>query len=444
MKEIDILILYEHVDRELDVACAVKCLLEARYGLRVKIIQHPVGQLNADAQMLWLKPKLVVLPHCYRSAVHAPYVLDWPEAIYFNLMWEQIFYQGNSTAKVPHGKFALEHVIHHAWGDFSAAYLRAAGAPQSHIFVNGHPAYMLYNEPYRRFYITRSELARRCGLDPERRWVFFPENYNWAFYSAEVIENYIRLGQPAAEVYAMRDFSRASFAEVIRWCCAAAAGGEIELIIRPRPATQSDEFKSAVSAVMATLPGNMRIIKDETVREWILASDVVVSSHSTSLIEAAVAGKPSYMLLPSPMPPALQLEWHQLAPHVASQAEFERVCFSAAGGAENNSLCAWAHAVIMAHGDAISNLADYLARLVRGALPRPLPVQRYDIPTPQGQTIANGFQFRAQQLHRKYQHLSVQLRRKPAVPGWMFEKDIISQAEIDRRTARWRTVLISE
>src|SRR5574337_320619 len=195
MPDIDILILYEHIDRELDVACAIACLLETRHGLNVRIAQHPFGQLSADAQMLWLKPKLIVLPHCYRSAVHAPYVLDWPEAIYFNMMWEQIFYRGTRTAKVPYGKFSVEHVIHHAWGDLTADYLRAAGVPPGNIFVNGHPAYALYGEPYRRFYISREALARRYDFDPARRWVFFPENYNWAFYSEEVLEGYVGLGQ---------------------------------------------------------------------------------------------------------------------------------------------------------------------------------------------------------------------------------------------------------
>lgn len=39
MKNIDVIYLYEHAARELDVACAVKCLAERHYGLRIEL-QH--------------------------------------------------------------------------------------------------------------------------------------------------------------------------------------------------------------------------------------------------------------------------------------------------------------------------------------------------------------------------------------------------------------------
>ena len=47
---------------------------------------------------------------------------------------------------------------------------------------------------------------------------------------------------------------------------------------------------------------NLKIIKTETAREWILAADHVMSSHSTTLIEAALAGKPIHRFSPEPYP----------------------------------------------------------------------------------------------------------------------------------------------
>ena len=64
-KKIDILWLVEHVARELDVACAAKCIIEENFGLNVivgNIYQH------AKEFMLQYVPEIVVYPFFYRSA----------------------------------------------------------------------------------------------------------------------------------------------------------------------------------------------------------------------------------------------------------------------------------------------------------------------------------------------------------------------------------------
>jgi len=199
MKKIDILYLYEHVDRELDVACIVKIYLEQRHGLNAEIVQHPFGQLSPDLNLDGARPRVVAMPHAY----YTPYLLDWPKATYVSLMWEQLFYKGNRLVKIPRGTFALKHVLHHAWGEFSSDYLQEVGVPKDHIFVNGNMAYALYGEPYCGYYTGRAELARRYGLDPNKRWIFFPENYNWAFYTEEKLKGSQRKsGLPEGEVYA--------------------------------------------------------------------------------------------------------------------------------------------------------------------------------------------------------------------------------------------------
>ena len=51
----------------------------------------------------------------------------------------------------------------------------------------------------------------------------------------------------------------------------------------PRPVTPLADFRSAVQRVLTDIPEHLHIIKDESVREWIINSDVVVTSYSTSL-----------------------------------------------------------------------------------------------------------------------------------------------------------------
>ena len=65
----------------------------------------------------------------------------------------------------------------------------------------------------------------------------------------------------------------------------------------------------AVKEIIDIVPARMHFIKEKSVREWIMASDMVISSLSTSLVEAAIAGKPAYLLEPYPCPEFLQVDW---------------------------------------------------------------------------------------------------------------------------------------
>jgi surface carbohydrate biosynthesis protein len=368
MKDIDVLYLYEHAVRELDVACAVKYYLQQRYGLSVKIIQFHLG---IREEMTKIRPQLVVLPFCYAADTYRDTcLLYWPKAIYFNLAWEQIFYRGIEKSKAPRDEFSRNHVLHHAWGDFYAEYLQVHRVAKEHIFMNGNPAYALYDEPYRHHFMQRKALAEKHDLDPTKKWVFFPENYKWAFLTDRRRDSIVQLGQSHEIVDVMEHSCQQSLPEVMRWFCTTANELDVEIIIRPRPATPLEHFQTMAEAALDNVPDRIRFIKDETVREWILASDVVVSSISTSLIEAGVAGKATYVLEPYPIPDALYANWLEDAPRLKSRAELVAACLDKSDGARNQ-LGNWARRTMMAHGDSISNLADFMARLCREETKRP-------------------------------------------------------------------------
>ena len=105
------------------------------------------------------------------------------------------------------------------------------------------------------------------------------------------METRVQRGFDRDTVLAYCEFARRSLETVAPWCVALARSGRGELIIRPRPATPLAEFSATLERVAGGLPDrHLHVIKDESVREWIFASQVVVSSYSTTLIEAAIAG----------------------------------------------------------------------------------------------------------------------------------------------------------
>ncbi|MDL1894958.1 hypothetical protein FBQ82_01665 [Anaerolineae bacterium CFX7] len=431
MQNIDLLLFYEHVTRELDVACLVKHFVETRHGLTVKIAHQYHGVAYALAH--WT-PRLVAIPFCYSdSARHYPFMYDWRRATYFNMAWEELLYPGNREAKMPRGIFETKHVLHHAWSAEYAALIQARGVLPEHIFINGNPTYTLYDAPYRFLFDDRATLAKRYGLDPRKRWIFFPENYNWAFYKEWRFNALEHEGLERQTMDRMKLFSRDSFRQAIEWCGARAARGDVEIILRPRPTTSLVEFQEAVAALCPALPANLHLNKEASVREWILASDVVLSSYSTSLIEAAVAGKPAYMLEPYPLPDALSANWHAHVPRINTLAEFERACLDTTPF--ENRLAAWARRTMMAHGDSISNLADHLAQLLQGNAKRPAIPARHTLVNPSVNRLHSFMRFEKRRIRGRAQRLT------PHPPTTVYEKDVVSSNEIEERVARWAKLL---
>jgi len=433
VKEVDIVYLYEHVARELDVACALAAVLEREHHMRVEIIQWPVGFPEVVTRF---HPRLVVLPYCYTEDHYRNLLAFWRESVFLNLSWEQLLYFGNRNAKTPRGDFSLRHVIHHTWSEQNAELLKKIGIPEEHIMVNGQPAYTLYDEPYRRYFASRSDLAERYDLDNSSRWVFFPENYNWAFYPESQIRQIIKEGQMPGDVKVMRDYCEQSLTEMLHWCAEAAREDCVEIILRPRPSTSLKDFLGVVHRVLPEVPPRFHVIKQETVREWILASDVVVSSHSTSLIEAAVAGKYAGIVAPFPIPAQLHADWHDLPPHITTQEEFMKVIKSSPS--QPGDLEQWARESMMAHGDAIRNLAGFFAKIVSGevTVPEKLPQE----------FVASWFKIIPPQwiwsLYRRFKLFI----RFPANFGIEpeYAKDYMSRKKIRARIQKWIDLLAVE
>lgn len=428
VREIDIAYLYEHAARELDVACAVTAILRQR-GITTEILQWPTSFFSSMGKF---RPKLVVLPFCYTERSFLRLLQYWSDAIFFNMTWEQLFYSGNQIAKTPRGEFSLRHVVHHSWSIDYSKFLRGQGIPDEYIFTNGHPAYMLYKEPYRAYFPTRKDLAAKYRLAPDKKWIFFPENYNWAFYTEATLERFIKDGQSAQDIEVMRRFCNSSLQEVLRWCEDAVLQGDIEVIIRPRPATHIDDFTTFSKKVIAEFSPNLHIIQGEGIREWILAADVVVSSHSTSLIEAAIAQKPAFMLEPYPIPSALHVDWHNFVPRISSRERFLQVCFRPEHSPVDHRLADWGEKTLISNGDSIINLAGRLEQLVVGEVVRP-PVMDMRKQLTLAKRIIPKW------LWAKY-HQS---------RGWgvaipeEYKKDIVTPEEMEARIRRWQLIKLN-
>jgi surface carbohydrate biosynthesis protein len=430
VKQVDFCVLYEGAARELDVATALAHILLRRHRLTAEVVQASHARTTIFGRVT---PHVVVLPYAYHERYNNLYFMRWREATFFNLTWEQLFYPAVANAKLPRGEFALRHVIHNAWSEAYAEVLRTSGVPEAHIFISGQPAYGLYQEPYRRYFKSRSQLAEHNGLDPARRWVLLPENYNWAFYDDAMLAELIRNGVPATQVAEMREVVTTSFEAAMRWCATLARRPDVELIIRPRPTTPPAQFRTRMEEVVGALSPRIIVNNSDTVRDWILVSDMVISSYSTTLIEAAVAGRPAFILEPLPWPDSLRSPWHSLVPHLHSEEDLIAALDMPAEG--DSPLAEWARSTLLGTGDPIIRIADELARIRAGVVPIPEP--------PPWWTITPKAPFGLPQ------RLHYELRRHFPTSLWpplrrvhaMYVRDVAAAQEVPARIRRWGPIL---
>ena len=438
-QKVDVVYFIEHAARELDVACVVKSLL-ARQGIQMEICSIVSG---LDVSLSNWRPKVVAIP--YGTSVKdwnlEQIVSEWGDAYYINLSFEQVLGKTQKSFKAPRDQFARQHLLYTAWGDFFVDYLREHAVPAGNIVVVGNPALALYTLPYRNYYAqARAELAQFFGLSPERRWVFVPENYGWAFFKDNNVRDRIRRGFPANDAFRYRDFALASLKEAAIWWREAAKLDGIELIVRPRPAIPTGNFRTAMLEFAKDIPEHLHIIKHGTVREWTLASDLVFSSYSTTLLDAALADKPVYMLTPYPIPDFLYADWYDLTAKVSSFPAFTAAIQTDPLDFNGSALQNWVKQRMMDRGDAIVNLLDLIASVVRGEQPQAAP----------GEIAVMLQKPSFDRAWRKFRHLGwnmwqsilTLLGSSDSQKGWNpHEEDLIDPDDIARRVARWGKIL---
>jgi len=437
--KVDVVYFIEHAARELDVACVVKSLL-ARQDIRVEICSIVAG---LDESLSHWQPNVVAIP--YGTSVKdwnlERVVSRWGSARFINLSFEQVLGKTQKSFKAPKDVFAREYMMYTAWGEFFVEYLQEHAIPLEHISVVGNPALALYTLPYRNYYgQARDELAQLFGLSLDRRWIFVPENYGWGFFKDNNVRDRIRRGFDPEDAFRYRDFARSSLQEVANWWHKAAKLDGIELIVRPRPAIPTENFRAAMLEFAGEIPEHMHIIKHGTVREWTLASDLVFSSFSTTLLDAALAEKPVYMLTPFPIPDFLFAEWYDLTAKVSSFDEFAAVIHADPLDANWESLQTWVRRQMMSQGDAISNLANMIHSLVQDELPISAPLEiSSDLQKPNLDRTWRKFRKWGWNIWQS--SLSFAGRKDTELDWSGHENDAFSISDTDVLVARWTDIL---
>ncbi|MGE3992525.1 hypothetical protein [Pseudorhodoplanes sp.] len=433
--------LVEHVDRELDVACLARLKLKKRYGIDLEI-----ANVSADAPQLLRKqqPKIVFFSSFYSSEwkLRKDYISAWPHAKYASLSWEQIFCPIDLKLHRPIDDFARQEVHYLAWSDDYRDFLIKNDVNPENISVIGHALYKLYDDPYLNYFNSRSALSKKFKLDRNKRWIFVPENYGFAFYSDEIIElircAFLLPDEFNKELRSLREYCRASLATLGRWTEALSSLDDVEVIFRPRPSVDRDRLAQFLGDEIGISNPRFHIIKEETARDWVIASDVVISSYSTVLIEASLANKTIRKVEPTPLPPSLRYEWCDLVTSVTNEDEMLAAASAGSHDGGSSMLRQWARRRFFPSDDPAVALVDEIARLTEAAYRE----VRDGTKGPWRQRVPTWLslidEFVGPRTRDKlYRNFVPDYTHK--VTG--HEKDFFDRADVHRRTNRWAKVL---
>jgi surface carbohydrate biosynthesis protein len=411
MREKDVLFLVEHITRELDLVTCLVQKLRAQFGIAAEVRSY---YHDFKYNFKKYKPKVVVFPFFYgaNNRYVIEYLAEWPEAKLLNLAWEQILMKVDYAMMAPRDCWSRENVFHICWTQKHRDFLSSEGARQDHLLWTGNPVMKLYDAPYKNYFKSRLDLAIRYKIDPGRKWVLFPESYQYAFMSERELQEIVEESNGDPKLLAeAREYSQRSLDLLFAWVS----------ILRPRPSTPLKRAREFMRKAIGMHAANIAIIKAESAREWILAADHVVSTHSTTLIEAAIAGKPVHIFAPEPSAEAMAAEWHDLVPSLNDRNAFLQTIRQSPVEQTGARLAAWARARQFPENDPIDAIAKRIAQLWAAREPHePSSVRDH-------RWLWNG---------RSLIELFGKWRRR-----FRSHPDAFGAHEVARRVSRWRRIL---
>ncbi|MFK7779733.1 MAG: hypothetical protein QM490_01175 [Candidatus Gracilibacteria bacterium] len=308
IKEVDIIFFVEHKDRELE---SIKLIAEklkesGKTSLILSIYFHV-------HYLYFYKAKIFVFPYLINQN-------DWPVSIiykmygdsveYINMNWEQLFSKANEEFKKPQDNFVKEKVKHISWSNYFKSYLLRHGVQKENINITGNPANEILFQLLNKNNHLKDRLSKEFNLDINKKWIFFPMNYGWAFFSDKMILKKIEAGYKKDIAYEYRSYSKKCLEKFVYFIDDISKKYDYEIIIRPHPSITEDDYRNVFNKGLGYIPKNVILNKKYSIREWIIASDIIGSSWSTSVWDAYNVGKSVFLFTPYKRPEWLDVWWN--------------------------------------------------------------------------------------------------------------------------------------
>lgn len=419
MQPIDLVLFVDDIANELDLACALKYLAWQRFGMCIAVASL---RDNLSTTLQQWKPRAVAVPSF--SSRQDPELREilahWSEVRILNLELVQGAISDDDNIRLPRDQFSRAHALHLASSDHCRDLLLSNGVPADRISVTGSLVCGLYQEPYRNlFAVQRRQLAEKHALDPHRPWALVTIHESQAMFKTTDRHNAQTLDSRVLH-------------EVARWCRVGAESGQCEIIVRPARHATADRLQQAFWATLGELPiQRLHLVHDESPRQWVLACDTVLATHTSPLIEAAVADRPAYLLSPEFLAPHEVDTLHSLPSCIRTCDEFATLVRRGPSPFATSLLRQWAHRELLGHGDPLSAAVAVMASVVGGS---------HRVPPAPALPVIDRLQMRLRKSPFAWRKPENQ-RRRPSVIGGVDSHRPFTASDVERRIAAWQSVL---
>lgn len=311
--KIDVLLFWEHRDREVEVIAEVAKRLKHDHGLTVAIASSVYDRFFS---LFFIRPKVVAF-HSNKSLPPLFYSLYGDKLKYACLNWEQMLSAFNKTAAKKPDDFLNKNLMcNFVWGKDFYDFLVEMGTPPENVFITGRPSLSLLREKALRKPEIKHRIADHFKLDKNKKWLFFPLTCLHAFFDDELVRQFVRNKLISNHVgiemaFARRDYVRNTVHSIFIWIdslCAEMAD-DYQIILRPHPLISVEQHCDLFKRISGGVPTGVFISKALTAQDWLVASNACYTNYSSLALDAYFIKKPAFLMEPEPYPDFLAYEW---------------------------------------------------------------------------------------------------------------------------------------
>lgn len=290
-REYDFVFVCESKVRELESCCLIGQELKNR-GYSVGIINWWMPQIFKDYEPVCAKVLMSHAVYKNESLYRELAYIKGPTRV-INMQWEQIYSRRELTSQLSPWKMEgdVKQVMHLSWGNNNYNKLiEYDQVPEENIRIVGSVTMDFLRPELRGYYFSRDEICDKYNITNDDKICLFISSFSLV----NLPDNFQE--EEFSDIWNLQVESQKSVVEWIERLLADRK--DITFVYRPHPAEANNKLLFDIEKKY----DNFRIIRELSVKQWIVISDIIYNWFSTSIAEIFFAGKSCHILRPIPIP----------------------------------------------------------------------------------------------------------------------------------------------
>lgn len=315
VKNMDFIIFYEHINRELENVLLIKYELERR-GYSV-VLSHFSG-CSYGRYVLFSKPKVIITPWLRNDENMYRFTRFRNENNKIvNLQWEQIYSNKVLDSGLAMTSGTATKAYHVCWGTRSRDRLIDQGVSPDKIRITGAIQMDFCRKEFGSYYKSKEEISKEFDIDVTVPWSLYVSSYSYATYDLDSIQSLEKNFNTS--LTDMVEVSKESKKITLAWIDSLLCENKnMVFIYRTHPSENIDETLIELSKKHP----NFRIIHKYSVKQWIKICDIINTWFSTTVGEIYFMNKTCHIIRPIPLPRDIEVEIMREAVFITDKKTF--------------------------------------------------------------------------------------------------------------------------